>query len=261
MANEQASNGTGTYLYAVASGLSEADLGPIGLFDTRVYPVTITNGGGELVAVVSDIPTADELRPERKNLAAHQRVLQKVIESSRVALPVSFGTVADSADGIRNLLTRYQADLKEQMHRVEGKVEIAARTYYKPEKPSVFEFFVSRNPELAQLRDRLTGSGRQPTRDEKIELGQAFEQALNRAREEYASALERELQPYCAEVKRNAPVNEQELVRLACLIPKDKQRDFQAALDRSAKALPDELLIEEHGPFPPYDFVELHLTV
>lgn len=259
MASEN--KGTGTYLYAVVSGLSESDLGPIGLDDTRVYTVAVTNGGGELMAVVSDIARGEELRPERKNLAAHQRVLRKVIESSRVTLPVSFGTVAENADGIRNLLARYHADLNEQMHRVEGKVEITTRTYYKPEQPSVFEFFVSRNPDLAELRDRLAGSGRQPTRDEKIELGQAFEQALNRAREEYAGAVEREVQPYCAEVKRNPTVNEQDLVRLACLIPKDKQGEFQAALDRSAKALPRELVVEENGPFPPYDFVELHMTV
>jgi hypothetical protein len=259
MASEN--KGTGSYLYAVVSELSDPDLGPIGLFDTQVYTVAITNGGGELMAVVSDIPTREELRPERKNLAAHQRVLRKIIESSRVVLPVSFGTVADSADGVRKLLARYHADLNEQMHRVEGKVEFATRTYYKPAQPSVFEFFVSQNPDLAELRDRLAGPGRQLTRDEKIELGQAFEQALNRAREEYAGALERELQPYCAEVKRNPTLNEQELVRLACLLPKDKQGEFQAALERSAKALPDELLIEEHGPFPPYDFVELHLTV
>lgn len=261
MASEQANKGTGTYLYAVVSGLSDTDLGPIGIHDARVYTVAITNGGGELVAVVSDVPTGEELRPERKNLAAHQRVLRKAIESSRVALPVSFGTVADSAEGVRNLLTRYQADLNEQIRRVEGKVEIAARAYYKPEQPSVFEFFVSRDPELAQLRDRLAGSGRQPTRDEKIELGQAFEKALNHAREEFADAVEREIEPFCAEVKRNPLVNEQELVRLACLIPKEKQREFQAALDRSAKGLPNEFLIEENGPFPPYDFVELHMAV
>jgi len=224
MPSEQSNKGTGTYLYAVVSGLSDADLGTIGLFDTQVYSVAITNGGGELVAVVSDISTSEELRPERKNLAAHQRVLRKVIESSRVALPVSFGTVSDSADGIRNLLTRYHADLVEQMQRVEGKVEMTARTYYKPEQPNVFEFFVSRNPDLAQVRDRLAGAGRQPTRDEKIELGQAFEQALSQAREKYADALESEIQPYCAEVKRTPPLNEQEIVRLACLIPKDKQR-------------------------------------
>jgi hypothetical protein len=213
------------------------------------------------MAVVSDVPTREELRPERKNLAAHQRVLRKVVESSRVALPVSFGTVAESADGVRNLLTRYHAELTEQIHRVEGKVEMAARTYYKPEQPSVFEFFASRDPDLAQLRDRLAGSGRQPTRDEKIELGQAFERALNRAREEYAGALERELQPCCAEIKHNTPLNEQELVRLACLVPKDKQPEFEAALGRSAESLPDELLIEENGPFPPYNFVELRMTV
>ncbi len=259
MASESEKKDTGTYLYAVASGLAETEFGAIGLHDTRVYTVAIADGGGQLIAVVSDVPTGEELRPERKHLSAHQRVLRKVIDNSRVVLPVSFGTVAESADGIRRLLERYQADLSEQMRRVEGKIELAARTYYKAERPSVFDFFVARSPELAATRDRF--AGQTLTRDEKIELGQAFEQALNRARDEYAGVVEKEVSPYCAEVKRNPARNEQEFVRLACLVPKDKQREFEAALERSAKALPAEFAVEENGPFPPYDFIELHLTV
>jgi hypothetical protein len=261
MTTENAKKETGTYLYAVVSGLSDTDFGPLGLFDSQVYTVAIANGGGQLIAVVSDIPTREELRPERKHLAAHQRVVRKAIDGSRVVLPVSFGTVAESADGIRGLLTRYQADLSEQMRRVEGKVEMAARTYYKAERPSVFDFFVARSPELAEARDRLAGSGRVPTRDEKIELGQAFERALSGARDDYARALESELQPYCAELKRSPVRNEQDLVRLACLVPKEKQGEFQSALERSARAMPDEFGVEENGPLPPYDFIDLHLTV
>lgn len=259
MASEKETSGKGTYLYAVVSGISNPDFGAIGLSESKVY--TVANESGDLVAVVSDIETKGELRPERKNLAEHQRVLRRTLESSRVVLPVSFGTVADGPEGIRGLLSRYQGELQDQMRRVEGKVEMAARTYYRAEQPTVFDFFLGKNPELARLRDQLIAVGPAPSRDAKIEMGQLFERVLNSARDEYAGTLETALGPFCAEVKRNPPRNEKEMVRLACLVPKEKQADFEAALAKAAEDLPDELTIEQNGPFPPYDFIELHLQV
>jgi hypothetical protein len=51
------------------------------------------------------------------------------------------------------------------------------------------------------------------------------------------------------------------MVRMACLLEKGKEGEFEAALEKAANALPDEFTIEQLGPFPPYDFIELHLTV
>ena len=248
----------GTYLYAVVGGLSDTDWGSIGIGESKVY--TIPNESGDLIAVVSDVPTREEMRPERRNLAAHQRVLKQAIETSRVVLPVSFGTIAENPDGILTLLDRYREDLIGQMQRVEGKTQMSARLYYKADKPSVFEFFVQQSPALAQARDRLLATG-SADRDAKINLGQTFEAVLNDAREEYAGQLRDALASCCAETKLNKPRNEQEMVRLACLLEKGRESEFESALEKVADALPDPFTIEQLGPFPPYDFIELHLTV
>src|SRR5690554_6210862 len=109
MAQEQSQ---GTYLYAVASDIPSADVfGQLtGVKGGKVY--TVDDGG--LTAVVSDVPK-EELRPERKNVSAHHAVLDKAMETSKSVLPVAFGMIADSPDGVRELLGTYHDDLEAQL--------------------------------------------------------------------------------------------------------------------------------------------------
>ncbi len=245
----------GTYLYAVLPKSSvPGDLGEMqGVENGKVYSII----DGDLAAVVSDVPTRKELRPERRLMAAHQQVLRHVTDSSLGALPVSFGTIADGSDGVRQLLSRYQRDLAEQIRRVEGKREIGVRVTYEAERPTVFEFLVANSAELREARDAL--AGREATRDEKISLGQRVDAAMNALRDDYGRKVEEAI-GQIAESKHNPPHNERELVNLAFLVPVARQADFDAGVRSAAKLFPDSFSVQELGPYPPYDFVNLHVT-
>ncbi|MGI5865899.1 MAG: GvpL/GvpF family gas vesicle protein [Myxococcales bacterium] len=247
----------GTYLYAVVPKAAGEEIGELsGVEDGKVYGIE----SGELTAVVSDVPTQEELRPERRLLAAHQRVLDRVTDASPAVLPVAFGTVAESRAGVRELLERYQEDFSQQMKRVEGKIELGVRLTYQATKPNLFEFLIANSPELRAERDRLAQSGRELTREEKIDLGQKVDAVLSALRDEYAERIVQALGDLGADTKRNPPRNENELVNLVVLVPKDRRADFDAAIESMGPLFPDTFVIEQVGPFPPYDFVEMHLT-
>ena len=248
----------GTYLYAVVpKAAAPAKLGELsGVEDGKVYGIE----GGGLTAVVSDVPTREELRPERRLLAAHQRVLDHVTDTSPTVLPVAFGTVAESGAGVRELLDRYQEDFSQQMKRVEGKIEMGVRLTYRASKPNLFEFLIASSPELRAERDRAAESGRELTREEKIDLGQKVDAVLGSMRDEYAEKLVQALGDFGIDSKRNPLRNESELVDLAVLVPRDKREEFEAALEAAAALFPDTFVLEQVGPFPPYDFVDMHLT-
>ncbi len=230
-------------------------MGPKGLFDSSVYTVA----DGELAAVVSDLPQVDKLRPERRHLAAHQGVLSEAIEKNSVVLPVSFGTVADSPEGIKKLLSKYQKDFLREIKRIEGRVEMELRLTW--EVPNVFEYFVANHPELKEVRDRIYDGKHEPTRDEKIELGQAFERILEQERENLTGKVEKIISPVCAEMKRNKCRNEHEVMRLACLIGKDDKERFEAAVNEASEMFDDNYTFEFNGPFPPYNFIEVRLKI
>jgi hypothetical protein len=247
---------SGTYLYAVAAGIRSPDLlgNLTGVRGSKVY--TVADQG--LTAVVSDVPTREELRPERRNMAAHQEVLGKATQASRVVLPVAFGTIAESAEGVRGLLARYHDDLESQLRRLEGKRQMNVQLTYGG-TASIYEYLVEQDPELRRARDELRDAGDAASRELKIDVGQRFEAALNAMRDQYGQELEDLIRTACAEFKRLPPRSEKEMARLACLVDQQQEDGWHALVLQAGAKLPDIFTLEESGPFAPYDFVELHL--
>ena len=66
-----------------------------------------------VAAVVSDI-TDKRIRPERKNLAAHNAVVKRLMEDTTI-LPVAFGTIADSPQAVREILSDHRDAFVEQL--------------------------------------------------------------------------------------------------------------------------------------------------
>jgi hypothetical protein len=245
------------YLYAIvpseAAGALGA-LGPIGLFDRDVHPLPL----GRIAAAVSSVPDGTgKVRPERRNLTAHQTVVSRLTGREFGVLPVAFGTISPGAGALTELLSRYEGDLVDQLGRVGASVEMEVRAELNV--PNVFEYFVNARPELRAERDRVFAGGHAPSRDDKIALGQLFQRVLDEERENLARRFMDALKPNAGALKSNECRSERELVRLSVLLSRTDQARFDAAIDGLGRELADEHNIVVTGPFPAYSFVELHL--
>ena len=239
---------SGRYLYAVlpADG-AHLRYDGIGLKGTDVYAIT----ADALAAVVSDVPD-ERLRPERRHLAAHQQVL-KAIMKQLTPLPMSFGHIADGPEAIRDILRRNQDAFLDQLRRVDGKVEMGLRVAWSV--PSIFEYFVAVHPRLRMLRDELFRGGREPSQDDKIELGRQFDLALNEDRMACTAKVIDVLTPCCFETATSPPRDEREVMNLACLVGRDAEADFERGVFEAAKLFDDNFAFDYSGPWPPYTFV------
>ena len=242
---------SGRYLYAVMQGTQDIELGSVGIDGGAVY----TLRSGQIAAVVSDLPS-ERLRPERRRLAAHHGVLKQLMETQTV-LPMAFGLVADGPDAIRRILAKNREAFTEQLDRFAGKVEMGLRVCW--DVPNIFEYFVSTHTELRQLRDRMFRADRNPTQDEKIELGRVFDRALMEARANHTEKVLGVLAPLCFETKENGPRNEQEVMNLACLIGRGEQPRFEQGVFAAAQFFDHHFAFDYNGPWPPHNFVEVVL--
>ncbi len=243
----------GKYLYAIVAGLGDRTYGPIGINGGVVH--TLCNGS--VAAVVSDVPN-EKIRPERRHLAAHQEVLKRLMEET-TPLPVAFGVIADGPTAIRKSLALKWDGLLEQLERVAGKVEMGVRLIW--DVPNIFEYCVNTHPELRAARDRLTGTHGEPTQNEKIELGRLFDRLLNGDREASTRRVEKNLSHRCAEIKRNPPRNEREIMNLACLVERDAQKQFEDGVFEAAKLFDNHFSFDFNGPWAPHNFVEIDLRI
>ncbi len=250
---EQEKTQGGKYLYAVVPASLEWVSGLSGIDGGCVYTVS----EGRLTAVVSDVANG-RIRPERRNLAAHQEILKRLIERCPV-LPMRFGIIAESLKGVQNILSLNADAFLDQLQRVAAKVEMGLRVMW--DVPNIFEYFVNTHPDLRAARDRLFGTNREPSHEDKIDLGRMFDRMLTEDREAHTERVEEVLSPHCFEVKRNRCRNEREVMSLACLVGRDTQREFEEAVFRAASFFDNNFSFDYNGPWAPHNFVDINLEL
>jgi hypothetical protein len=244
----------GKYLYAIVPAGGELTYGFAGIDGASVYIIS----NGQVAAVVSDVPNT-RIRPERRHLAAQQAVLKGLLTATEAMLPMAFGIIADGPKAIKKILSHnHQAFLK-QLQRVAGMVEMGLRVSW--DVPNIFEYFVNTHLELRAARDRFLGPYRNPSQEDKIELGRLFDRLLNEDREAYTDKVAEILDHYCQELKRNKCRHEGEVMNLACLVRREAQERFEAGVFEAAKLFDNNFTFDYNGPWAPHNFVELELKL
>ena len=246
-------NGAGYYLYAVVLDAEDRLYGQIGLDSALVYTVA----KGRIAAVVSDVP-AGRIRPERRHLACHQEVMRRLLNET-TPLPMSFGIIARDRRALNRILSQNQKGFLDQLLRLEGKVEMGLHVLW--DVPNIFEFFVLTHPELRSARDLFLGSHREPTQEEKIEVGRMFERILQEDRESYTESVREALTPFCVEIRSNSPRNEREVLSLACLVRKEDQASFENGVFEAASLFDHNFTFDYNGPWAPHNFVEMKIRI
>lgn len=239
------------YVYGIGHAEGVLPDGLTGLANAPVHAVTV----GRLAAIVSDI-AVDVVRPERRNLGAHQKVLTALAGSTDV-LPMAFGMISDNAEAVRSLLADNAAVLSRELARIAGRVEMTVRLRWIDE--DTFRVFVDRFPELRQRRDACFSGRREPSQVELLELGRTFEQLLGREREEKTALAMDILGGAAVEVKTVQPASERVIFDIGCLVNFAERGAFDSAVEALAGRLGDELLLDVRGPWPPYNFVNVAL--
>lgn len=226
---------------AKLKGLEEAD-------------VTVIERGDLAVAVSSIV--ARKIRPQRKYLAAHQEIVTHLAKHWSM-LPVSFGLIADDLEQVHYILDNNRDVLNEQINRVGGNVEMTVSLKWTAE--NIPQYFVERYPQLREAREMIV-EGR-ASRDDQIEMGRIFEQLLNAEREANTKIFLDALGPVSKELEVQPTREDSDVMRLACLIDRDKEAEFNTAVYRAAESFSDDFAITFNGPWPPYSFVKLALSM
>ena len=250
----RAASKSGKYLYAIVPAPGEPTYSFAGIDGVPVHSIS----NGKVAAVVSDVLN-DKIRPERRHLAAQQAVLRGLLATADAMLPMAFGIIADGPKAIQKILSHNHAVFLQQLQRVAGMVEMGLRVSL--DVPNIFEYIVNTHPELRAARDRFLGPYRNPSQEDKIELGRLFDRLLNDDREAYTEKVEEILSRYCREIKRNKCRHEGEVMSLASLVPRRAQDRFEEGVFEAAKLFDNNFTFDYNGPWAPHNFVELNLEL
>jgi len=238
----------GLYVYAVGR-TGDGELPPLqGVFDKPAYRLELE----PLCAIVSECPS-DTVRAERRHIAAAQRVLAS-LNAKFDLLPMAFGTVTKSEADLRRFLDDNHETLTSQLQRVSGSIEMSLRLSL--EVPDPIAYLVERTPALQAARERTFRSRRTPSYDDKIRLGQLFDEALRKYREARTAQVLAVIGASCAEVIALPVRQEKEIANLAALVSRSGLDQFEAAVEASAAQIDEDIAFNIGGPWPPHNFVQ-----
>ncbi|QHF94260.1 MULTISPECIES: GvpL/GvpF family gas vesicle protein [Streptomyces] len=236
-----------TYVYGIAAapGPPLPD-GLTGVGDPPRPVRTVEREG--LVALVSDAPP--ELRPKRRELLAHQRVLAEAGAHAQV-LPLRFGSVSGDDETAGGVLEERAEHFRERLAALEGKAEYNVKAAHHEE--AVLHRVLADRPELraATEANRAAGGG---SHEEKLRLGEQMATAVQAQETADEALLRSVLEPYASEVSEG-PRSTGWLANLSLLVGEESAAGLLDAVDELAELHP-QLDLRVNGPLPPYSFVE-----
>ena len=245
---------TGFYVYSFLRSKDRESILSERLKGIEDTEITVIERDG--LAVVASPIVPKKIRPQRKYLAAHQEIVTHVAKHWSM-LPVSFGLIADDLDQVHHILEKNHDILIEQLDRVGGNVEMTIALKWTA--PNVPQYFVDRYPELQAARAMFV-EGR-ASREDQIEMGRIFESLLNSERAAHTHVFMDKLVPIARELEVQPNRDDADVMRLACLIHRDREEEFTSAVYQAAELFTDDFAITFNGPWPPYSFVKLALSM
>ncbi len=250
--------GGGRYVYGViqsAPSREPINFGRTGIggFGEQVYTVHY----GDIAAVVSKT-NVFIFDPTRENALAHEHVIELVMKTHTI-IPMSFGTVFRTDEDIREVLKSIYASLKDVLEQMAGKVEFGLKVTW--DRDRIIEELKRDDEEIHRFHQELTKKHLQSTYFARMQLGRMIDKAMVERSAEFVREIYDGLRSVCVASRDNKPIGDKMIMNAAFLIQREREADFDAAVNKIAKKFGDRLNFKYTGPWPPYNFVNIRLKL
>src|SRR5690348_6410816 len=212
---------------------------------------------GDIAAVVSRTPVFI-FDPTRDNALAHEHVIETVMKSHTI-VPMAFGTVFRTAEDIKEVLKSIYPSLKDVLRQMTGKLEFGLKVTW--DRDRIIEELKREHDEIHRFHQELTRKHLQSTYFARMQLGRMIDKALAELAANYVRDIYDGLRGVCVASRDNKPIGDKMIMNAAFLIQKEREAEFDAAVNRIAQKFGDRLNFKYTGPWPPYNFVNIRLKL
>jgi hypothetical protein len=245
----------GRYVYGIIPARERVSFGRMGIggIGEMVYAVT----HGDIAAVVSrtEVFIFD---PTRENALAHEHVIEMVMKTHTI-IPMSFGTVFRTDDDIREVLRSIYPSVKDVLKQMSRKVEFGLKVTW--DRDHIIDELKRDHDEIHRFHQEITRKHLQSTYFARMQLGRMIDKAMAERSAEYVREIYEGLRAICVASRDNKPIGDKMIMNAAFLIEREREAEFDAAVNRIAKQFGDRLNFKYTGPWPPYNFVNIRLKL
>jgi len=247
--------GEGRYVYGIIAGRDALTFGKMGLGGQGEMVYTVNHGDISAVISRTNVFIFD---PTRENALAHEHVIESVMKSHTI-IPMSFGTVFRTDDDIKEVLRSIYPSLKDVLEQMSGKVEFGLKVTW--DRDQIVEELKRQDEEIHRFHLEITKKHLQSTYLARMQLGRMIDKALVETSSQYVREIYEALRNVCVASRDNKPIGEKMIMNAAFLIERQRETEFDAAVNRVAKRFGNRLNFRYTGPWPPYNFVNIRLKL
>jgi hypothetical protein len=242
----------GKYIYCIIETKQERNFGPIGMGGRGDEVLTI--GYDDLSMVVSS-HSLSKFTANKDNMLSHQKVIEKVMLEYDGVLPVRFGTIASSADEVRNLLDRRCREFKTALRDIDHKIELGVKGLWK-NMGAIFDGIVQENKTISNLKKSIAEQNEKDAQA-RMTVGRLVKQALDKKKEKQAEDVVERLRRTSIEHKLNKTIGDEMFMNAAFLTDKGREKEFDNIMNDLSNEFEDRMEFLYAGPLPAFNFVNI----
>lgn len=246
------------YIYCVIDMRENASFSPFAVAGDGGSEVTLVPYADIAAVVARRVGEEDACEITRENVVGHVRAIEQVMQE-HTALPVRFGTIAQSADAIREqvLARRYQ-ELRELMERVANKDEMGVKVFWRG-LDAILREVAEASPQIRHMRSALAAGTARAGYYGKIELGRLVRSALDARRDREGEAIARQLAQAAEDFRIQPARSERVVLDGAYLVDRRRMQEFDQTVADLAQRNEQRLQVKYVGPVAPFNFVSLSI--
>ncbi|MGE0542452.1 MAG: GvpL/GvpF family gas vesicle protein [Dehalococcoidia bacterium] len=246
----------GKYVYCIIEcNEDRRSFGPMGIGGRGDEVYTVYHQG--LAAVVSDTPVI-VYDPTRENALTHEHVNETVMREFTV-IPMSFGAIFRTEDDVREFMKDTSDALRDVLHKMRDKIEFGLKVNWDPEV--AVKEVEEQSEEIRRLKEEILSNRLASTYFARMQLGRLVEQAMADKQDTYVREIYDHLRDCAVASRHNRPIGDKMILNAAFLVERDKQMEFDHAVQDIAHRYEGQLRFNYTGPWPPYNFVNIRLKL
>ncbi|MGH3424765.1 MAG: GvpL/GvpF family gas vesicle protein [Nocardioidaceae bacterium] len=209
---------------------------------------------GDVAALVEMTDPARTIG-RRADLLAHSGVLNAVAAAGNPVIPVKFGSVIASRDGVvEELLAPNLERWLRVLDELRGLAQFTLRGRYSQD--AVLAEVVREDPRVAELREQTVDQPEEASYAARVRLGELVAHAVDAKRSTDVDRIAEALAPHSASQRVTPGSGIDQLIDAAFLVDEDRREAFEAAAERLAEQMHERATLKLLGPLAPFDFVE-----
>jgi hypothetical protein len=240
----------GKYVYCIVGSAEPTIFDDVGLFGK----VARTVGHKDIGAVVSPVPYT-EIEASIDNILVHQRVVEAARKVG-TALPVKFGTIFRSEDGVSSFLRASYEEYSRKLRKLKGMDEFGVKVLFnKTGMARMINVVEHTSPDIVKMRKSLEKSRKGKSYFTRLKMSEAIKSEAYRRIDQMSHEIYEDLSKNSQESSVLKSEHEQIVLNAAYLVKSEAGKAFLGQASLLGKEYAEHgLIVHSSGPWAPYSF-------